>query len=465
MSENSPREGAMEQRSIDFIPLNERHGKPWHLFTIWFSSNLQITGLITGALAVTIGLSLAWAIISILVGNLVGAIFMAYHSVQGPRMGVPQMIQSRAQFGFLGALLPAAIVLCMYAGFAVEGGVVSGQALASWANISFSSSVIIQAAVAGIIAIVGYKLIHLSSRVVTVISTILFGVITVALLAHLPGHLPASPPPAFGTILLAISIFVSWQITWAPYVSDYSRYLPVDTPSRTTFAWTYLGSALGGSWVMILGAIGASINAEKMGTDSITFLSGLVPGIGGLILLALLIGAVPAGAYGAYGAYLTALSAVSARGNGRSNPVVRTVFVVVFTAVTAAATIAVNGDILATVENITLVLLYLLVPWTAINLTDYYFVRKGSYQISELFKLRGTYGLVRWPAVIIYVIAIAAQIPFINSSFYVGPLVPFFGGADLAWIVGLVLPTVLYLGYTRWLKTRSPAVAEVAVVR
>ena len=383
---------AFEQHSIEPIPASERHGKPWHLFTVWFSSNVQITGLVTGVLAVSLGLDLTWAITSIVIGNLVGGLFMAYYSAQGPRMGVPQMVQSRAQFGFLGSLLPLAIVICMYAGFAIEGGVITGQALAVWAHIPYWSSVVIQSAVAGVIAIVGYRLIHLTSKIVTIISAVLFVALTVALFTHLPQPAPAGAAPTFGTVLLAISIFVSWQVTWAPYVSDYSRYLPENTSARATFAWTYLGSALGGSWVMILGAVGATIGAQAIGDDAIGFLSGQMPVIGGVIILALLIGAVPAGAYGAYGTYLTALTAVSARGSSRAAGWSRTLFIAVFTAVTCVVTIAASGNILATVENITLFLLYLLVPWTAINLTDYYLVRKGDYQIDELFKPRGSTG-------------------------------------------------------------------------
>jgi purine-cytosine permease-like protein len=30
---------------------------------------------------------------------------MAFHSAQGPQLGLPQMIQSRPQFGYIGALL------------------------------------------------------------------------------------------------------------------------------------------------------------------------------------------------------------------------------------------------------------------------------------------------------------------------------------------------------------------------
>lgn len=445
----------IEQHSIDYIPAAERHGKPWHLFTIWFSSNVQITAFVTGVLAVTVGLNLAWAIATILIGNLVGGLFMAYHSIQGPRLGVPQMIQSRAQFGFIGALLPVAIVLAMYTGFAIEGGVITAPALANWAHISLTASVIIQFAVPAVIAIVGYNFIHLSSRVVSIASAGVFVILTFALIDHLPAHLPSGPAPTFGTILLAISIFVSWQLTWAPYVSDYSRYMPQNAPSRTTFLWTYAGSALGASWVMILGALAAAISVNQVSGDSVGMLSHQVSGLSSVILLAIVVGAVPAGVYGNYGMYLTAISAVSVKGHGPSNARVRTAFIVITTALTTAATLLASGHILTTVQNITLFLLYLLVPWTAINLTDYYVIRRGNYDIGELFKIRGAYGLVSWPAIIIYLVTIAVEIPFVSTSLYTGPVAKRLGGADISWILGLVLATALYYGWSK--LTPGPA--------
>jgi purine-cytosine permease-like protein len=42
---------------------------------------------------------------------------MAGHSAQGPKLGIPQMIQSRAQFGYLGASVPLVVVMLMYVGF------------------------------------------------------------------------------------------------------------------------------------------------------------------------------------------------------------------------------------------------------------------------------------------------------------------------------------------------------------
>lgn len=50
---------------------------------------------------------------------------------------------------------------------------------------------------------------------------------------------------------------------------------------------------------------------------------------------------------------------------------------------------------------------------------------------------------------------ILLEIPFINSSFYVGPLVDNLGGTDLAWIVGLFVPVLLYYYPMKKLKFKS----------
>ena len=52
--------------------------------------------VVTGALAVTVfKLSFVAALLALVLGNLVGGIFMALHSAQGPQLGVPQMVQTR----------------------------------------------------------------------------------------------------------------------------------------------------------------------------------------------------------------------------------------------------------------------------------------------------------------------------------------------------------------------------------
>lgn len=437
----------VERRSVDYVPQEERHGKPWHLFTFWFASNVQITGLVNGALAVTLGLDLPWAVFAILVGNLLGGSFMAYHSVQGPRLGIPQMIQSRAQFGFRGAALPAAVVVVMYFGFSLEGSVVTGHALENWLAVPYPVGVVLSNLASLVVAVVGYQLIHAVSKYVALVSGLLFLALFVELGAHLPAQHAAAHVSA-GTVLLAISIFASWQITWAPYVSDYSRYLPEDTPPRTTFLWTYLGAAVGGSWVMVIGAFAAVVGGSALGDDAIGFLAGRFPAVSWLIVAALLVGGLPGAAASPYGAFLTALSAVSASGRSSPGPRARAVFVTCFLAVTAVLAVLVSSHTMELFQNVLLILLYLLVPWTAINLTDYYLVRHGDYDIEAFFREDGPYGRWNRGAVVIFLVSMAAEVPFINSSVYEGPLAELFGGADLSWVVGLAVGGIAYYAHS-----------------
>ncbi len=131
MSANQSGDGAViEQRTIAPVPDGERHGRVRDLFTICFGSNVMLLTIVTGALATTVyGLSLGWAAVAIVIGNLVGAVFMALHSAQGPKLGVPQMIQSRGQFGAYGAILVVVVLIIMYVGFIASNIVLAGQSI------------------------------------------------------------------------------------------------------------------------------------------------------------------------------------------------------------------------------------------------------------------------------------------------------------------------------------------------
>ena len=113
----------VERKGIDFVPTTERYGTSRRLFTIWFSVNLSILCLTVGTLGVVAGLPLGWTFAGLALGNAIGTIFMAAHSAQGPHLGIPQMIQSRAQFGVLGAGLPLVAVVASQTLYAAANGI------------------------------------------------------------------------------------------------------------------------------------------------------------------------------------------------------------------------------------------------------------------------------------------------------------------------------------------------------
>jgi len=71
---------SLEMHGIDYIPPDERYGKTYTLFTFWAASNVQILAISVGVLSIVFGLSLPWAIFSIIVGNALGGLYMALHS-------------------------------------------------------------------------------------------------------------------------------------------------------------------------------------------------------------------------------------------------------------------------------------------------------------------------------------------------------------------------------------------------
>src|ERR1700744_434125 len=99
-----------ERRTIDYIPEAERHGGLFSQFRLWLAANLQITAIVTGALAVVFGGDVFWSLIALLIGQLLGGAGMALHAAQGPQLGLPQMTTSRVQFGIFGAILPIVAV-------------------------------------------------------------------------------------------------------------------------------------------------------------------------------------------------------------------------------------------------------------------------------------------------------------------------------------------------------------------
>ncbi|AKU15348.1 purine-cytosine permease family protein [Luteipulveratus mongoliensis] len=458
----------IERRTIDPVPDSERHGSPRNQFTLWFGANMQITAVVDGALAVVFGAHAVWAIVGLLIGNLAGGAVMALHSAQGPRLGLPQMISSRAQFGVLGAALPLVLVIVMYLGFAATGTVLSGQAInkilhvdASWVGI------VIFGLLTFVVAAFGYRWIHALGKVASVLGILGFAYLTIKLFADqgastLLGH-PEFDGVAF---LLAIALGAGWQLTFGPYVADYSRYLPANTPERTTFWATLAGSVLGSMWSMSLGALIASVPKSGFLDNQVGYVGDLAGGgaIAFVIYLVIVVGKLTVNTLNAYGGSMTMLTTATAF--TRSNivrPVVRMACVFAFLAVSVVIALAASADFLDNFKNFVLLLLMVFTPWSAINLVDYYLVSRERVDIPALFDQNGRYGAWNVTALVTYVVGVLAQIPFLAQSLYTGPITDALGGADISWIVGLVLTGAIYYPWAR--RTSNPPEAMIEPVR
>ncbi len=167
----STRSSGVEARTIEHVPETERHGRTRNLFTIWFGANIMLLTMASGAIATAVyGLPLWAAVLAVVVGNVVGGVVMALHAAQGPQLGIPQMLQTRAQFGSFGSLLVVVIVVLMYTAFFASNLVLGGQALAGLAHLPTSVGVVAIGLVSAVAAIVGYRLLHALGTITSVLA-------------------------------------------------------------------------------------------------------------------------------------------------------------------------------------------------------------------------------------------------------------------------------------------------------
>jgi len=145
---------------------------------------------------------------------------MAFHSTQGPQLGLPQMIQSRPQFGYNGALLVWAVALVAYIGFNAFNQVLAVQALhqLSPAIPAASPLAIILFAIAALaVAAIGYDSIHLAQRVIAYLMIIILSVFSVGACLVLKFSSAQWDPSGFRAVPFIAQLFA------APHISSAGR--------------------------------------------------------------------------------------------------------------------------------------------------------------------------------------------------------------------------------------------------
>ncbi|KJK08241.1 MULTISPECIES: cytosine permease [Pseudomonas] len=451
----------IERRSIDYIPENERHGRLYSQFTLWLGANLQITAIVTGALAVVLGGDVFWSLIGLLIGQLVGGAVMALHAAQGPKLGLPQMISSRVQFGVYGAAIPIALVCLMYLGFTATGTVLSGQAIGQLLSVSDSAGILIFAAVIVLATVFGYRMIHWIGRIASVLGIIAFVYLFSRIMVITDiGVLLENRHFTWASFLLAVSLSASWQISFGPYVADYSRYLPSNTSSFKTFLAAGLGSVVGSQASMVLGVFAAAIANGQFSGREVAYIVGLggTGATAALLYFSIAFGKVTISTLNSYGSFMCIATIISGfRGHIEVSRRQRLCFVLAIVGASTLIALLGQHSFLAAFKSFILFLLTFFVPWSAVNLVDYYFITKERYDVPALADPNGRYGRWNMPGIIVYTIGVLVQMPFISTKLYTGPMVAHLGGVDVSWIIGLVVPSVLYYLVARGKAAQAPA--------
>jgi NCS1 family nucleobase:cation symporter-1 len=452
----------VEKRHIEFIPPGARHGKPWHQFFFWAGANFNVFNVVLGGITVSIGLTFWWALAAITAGTLIGALLIALHASQGPKLGVPQTIQSRGQFGFYGAGFMFPVVLALNIVFIAAELVIQGEAMSGVTTaLTMPEWIVVLAVPSAVIGIYGYRWIHRVMQATAVI----VGVTVVVMLAQglqhaLPGSETTLARPSAGLFAAGVALLVIDMLSFGPFTADYSRYLPKETNGRRLFWANYAGNIVS---TVASCAVGAYLTALLPKLTPVAAI-GQISGKWALVIMTFSL--LNANTFNAYTGSFQILAFGSMWRRFKAESV--RVRVIPFLAVMAAGTaIACYGyqEFVGNLSNWLDDLLILLIPWSAVNLTDYFWVRHGDYDVASFFTPGGVYGRWAWRGLLAYLVGLGAELPFASQPDYHGVLVNALGGADISWLVGWVVAAGLYLYLASGARQPSrgrPAAAPVA---
>lgn len=451
---------AIERKSIDYIAEHERHGRVIDQVPFWFLGNFHFFTIAIGFVGPSMGLSFAFTSLAGALGILFGTVFVAFHASQGAELGLPQMIQSRAQFGYRGVVVVLLGTLFTFVGFNVADSVLIARGLKGILGWNETAVILVIGLIATAIAIYGHDWLHRIFRGCFWLCLPLYTLLTLAIVS---GRIPAShPAPGGFTWVAFIAQFAAsaaYNITYAPSVSDYSRYLPRETRPGHIIAAVFLGATSAAIWLISLGAwlatrLGASDGLVALHDAG----NALLPGFGIVMALASVTALVATMGLNAYSGMLTVVTALNSLFDVHPSSRLRIMAILTVAASWIAITFTITANAIALLFATLTIMLYLLVPWTSVNLVDYFFVRRGRYAITHLFVPHGIYGAWGTRGLIAYALGFLATLPFfVLPDVFMGPAARALGGVDIGWLVGLLVSGSAYLLLCRSLDVSREA--------
>ena len=402
----------IEVNGINVITDAERKGTPRQLFWPWFAANVGVFGISYASFVLAFGVSFWQAVVVCVIGVVVSFLFCGIVGVAGKRGSMPTMVLSRAAFGVRGNALPTLISWVLTVGWetvltitaTLATATVLGRLGLGGGPVTMVIALLVVAVLVVGAGILGFDVIMRAQVVITVIT----GVLTVVYVVLVAGTvdwaavsaLPSAPVTAVvGALVLVITGF---GMGWVNVAADYTRYLPRTASERGIVAWTTFGASLGPVVLLIVGLLLAGSSQELAGAVAADPIGALTAALPTWFLvpfaLAAVLGLVGAAVLDIYSSGLALLSLglpaprwVAALIDGVLM-VIGTVYVVF-----------VAGEFLPQFTGFLVTLGVPVAAWAGVLMAD--ITLRRTYAAAELYRPDGRYGSVRWPVVILLVVA------------------------------------------------------------
>jgi NCS1 family nucleobase:cation symporter-1 len=403
-----------------------------------------MTGVFSGTLAIVLGLGFWLGLLAMVIGTVLGSLVVGYLSTWGPRTGTGQVPNSRMAFGG-GVVLPATLQWLGSIAWDALVGLFGGEALSVLLGIPFWAAVLIVMGVQGAAGFFGYEVIH---RMQAVLTVVLFTTFVVFAMKLVGGQEIITAPAVHGADLagafvLEVTIAFSIAVSWASYAADFSRYLPADSSRARVFGYTFAGMASAYIFVEGIGIAAADTVSEHTAEGVRDVMGGGF--LGGLALLVIALASIGSGVMNDYSGSL-ALQTMGV-------PVRRPVSAVIVAAPAFALILWLHlGDTATRFQDVLLLVSYWIPGFVSVVVIDWLLRVRGRASINPAEEQTDRLDAVA--AVIAFLLAYAAAIPFMNTSLFQGAVAKAWHGADIAYFVNLLVAALLYGSY-RLIRSRS----------
>jgi nucleobase:cation symporter-1, NCS1 family len=427
-----------EPYSIEHIPFADRHGHSRQLLWLWLAANLTIADYAIGFLPVRIlGLDLWPTIIALAVGNILGGLVLAWSAAMGPAAGYPQMFIGRRAFGRVGGYIPAGLNWLSTAGWFTVNTILGSFAIQLLIpGVPFALAAAVLVVVQTLLVIYGHNLIQAFERYMALILGVLFAIATVIALTHGSAIAAWHPKPVGSTLALfaiVLAVSFSYIMSWSPYASDYSRYLPEITSRSYIAIYVFVGAVVASFLTEVVGVL-VAILAPAASTP-IAALKTAMGGFGAFAVVAVILGATTANVLNLYS------NTISAKVLDIRLP--RWQLAVLGGALAFVVALIGYQNFTQNYQNFLIVLDYWIMPWLAVVLIDFYFLRhREPMGFSSAPDWNGA-GLIA------FVIGLLVSLLFISETFAKGPFSSLFGGADFGYFIGFIVAGVVYVVLNR----------------
>ncbi|MDA4118455.1 MAG: cytosine permease [Thaumarchaeota archaeon] len=422
----------MEKLGIEHVEDEKRHGLPFNAFTLWFGANLTIADFALGSLF--FGLPVSSIFFAIVIGNVVGGLLLGLMAAMGPTFGYPQMMISRAIMGRSGNVPFAAANWISTVGWFTVNIILGGYALQLAFGLPFFIAAGIMVLVDVALATYGHDIIHTFEKVMSIVLGVMFAAIAVIAYEKMGANFTSYQSNASFDLYfwaLVVAVVFSYLMSWSPYASDYSRYLPRNVSKWKLVAFTTAGGAIASAWAEAAGFF-VYVAANNTHLNIIAALANVSGGYSTFTLLAVVLGAIAADALNLYTNSLSAL--VLYRKAGRVRSVLLAGVVGFVLALLGSSNFAANY------QNFLLTLDYWITPWIGVMIAAFFMKRVFSGVESAPAFLKT--GLVS------YVLGLLISVPFMNLTSYglsyIGPIANLIGGADVSYFIGFAAALAVY---------------------